>query len=252
MYMPAMNKPKLRDNKQRKGTEPFALNVIPDSIIHAIGEHLVYLISVGTSDISGENWGDALALAVGGFHLSTPLGIADVVWGGMAWSTKTVKNTTKGGPLNAKTVNLISGRCSPDYSYGIKDPHEDIQKTGAAVLSIWNERVSIAQDNYSPVRTSVLVRSEDLLSYTLFEEENHRFRTTDYEWSENEKGNLKGFFKETNEQVFTWQPHGSQFTIHTKIPVSAKKFTIKKPPIIPKNDTLTSIGFDSSWITILK
>jgi hypothetical protein len=247
-----MDKPKLRDSKHRKSTEPFALNIIPDSVIHSIGEHLIYLISVGSSDISGEHWGDALAFAVGGSHLSTPLGIADVVLGKMAWSTKTVKNTTKGGPLKAKSVNLISGRCSPDYSYGIKDSHEDIQKTGAAVLSIWNERVSIAQDNYSIVRTSVLVRSQDLLSYVLFEQENHRFRTTDYEWKENKRGNLKGILKGTNKHIFTWQPHGSQFTIHTEIPQSAKKFTIKKPPIIPKIETLNSIGFDSSWITILK
>lgn len=246
-----MDKPKLRDSKQRKSREPFAINEIPDKVIYTIGAHFIYLISVGASDISGENWGDALALAVGGVHLSTPLGIADVVLNGMAWSTKTVKNTTSSGAINARTVNLISGRCSPDYSYGIKDPHEDIQKTGAAVLSIWNERVSIAQDNYSPVRTSVLVRSADLLSYVIFEQENHRFRTTDYEWQESEKGNLKGFLKGTNKQMFTWQPHGSQFTIHTEIPLSAKKFIIKKPPIIPKNEILKSIGFDHHWVTIL-
>lgn len=31
------------------------------------------------------------------------------------------------------SVKLISGRCSPDYSYGITDPHKDVQKTGEAV-----------------------------------------------------------------------------------------------------------------------
>ncbi|NOT16247.1 MAG: hypothetical protein HOP21_11910 [Methylotenera sp.] len=247
-----MDKPKLRDSKHRKSIEPFALNVIPDNVIQAIGEHLTYLISVGVSDISGEHWGDALAFAIGGSHLSSPLGIADVVLGEMAWSTKTVKNTSKNGVFNIELVNLISGRCSPDYSYGITNPHEDIQKTGAAVLSIWNERVGIAQDNYSPVRTSVLVRSQDLLSYVLFEEENHRFRTTDYEWKENKAGNLKGFLKGTDKQMFTWQPHGSQFTIHVDVPPSAKKFTLKKPPIIPKKETLNSIGFNLSWVTIFK
>lgn len=245
-----MDKPKLRDSKNRKSSEPFALNLIPDNIIQMIGGHLVYLISVGRTDVSGNDWGDALASAIGGEHLASPLGIADVVLGGMAWSTKTVKHTLKSGVFNATQVNLISGRCSPDYSYGILNPHDDIQKTGAAVLSIWNERISIAQDHYTPVRTSVLVRSSDLLSYVLFEEENHRFRTTDYEWRENSKGNLKGFLRGTNKQVFTWQPHGSQFTIHTEIPSEAKKFTIKKPPIVPKNDTLNALGFDSSWVTI--
>ena len=86
---------------------------------------------------------------------------------------KTVKNSNP--HRTEATVRLISGRCSPDYSYGITDPHEDIEKTGRAVLNIWNERVNIAQDYYNPLRTSVLVRSNDLLSYTLFEEENHRY-----------------------------------------------------------------------------
>lgn len=86
-------------------------------------------------------------------------------------------------------LGLISGRCSPDYSYGITDPHADIQQTGRAVLGIWNERINLAQDEYNPVRTSVLVRSNDLLSYTLFEEDNHRFRTSDYLWEANKNGN---------------------------------------------------------------
>jgi hypothetical protein len=170
----------------------------------------------------------------------------------MAWSTKTVKITAKGGTLEAEKVNLISGRCSPAYSYGITDPYEDIQKTGMAVLNIWNERVSIAQENYSPVRTSVLVRSFNLLSYALFEEESHRFSPANYEWRKNENGNLKGFLKGTNEHLFTWQPHGSQFTIHVNIPPSAKRFTIKRPALISKEDTLKAIGFDANWVTILK
>ncbi|MBY0346548.1 MAG: hypothetical protein K2P98_06800 [Neisseriaceae bacterium] len=95
-------------------------------------------------------------------------------------------------------------------------------------MNIWNERINIAQEKYSPIRTSILVRSSDLLSYVLFEEENHRYRTADYVWKKNANGNLTGFLIGTKEQLFTWQPHGSQFTIHTTIPNSAKQFTIKK------------------------
>ena len=47
-------------------------------------------------------------------------------------------------------------------------------------MGIWNERVNIAQDNYKLLRSTVLVRSPDLLSYCLFEEESQRFRTGDY------------------------------------------------------------------------
>jgi hypothetical protein len=247
-----MQKPKLRDSKNRTSSEPFSLNEIPDAVIQTIGGHLVYLISIGRTDISGDDWGDALSSAIGGKHLASPLGIADVVLNKMAWSTKTVKHIARSGVFKAEKVKLISGRCSPDFSYGITDPHEDVQKTGSAILSIWNERVCIAQDNYSPVRTSILVRSEDMLSYVLFEEENHRFRTSDYEWKTNKNGNLKGYLSGTDKELFTWQPHGSQFTIHTVIPNSAKHFIIQKPPITPKNEVLSKIGFDPSWVKIIQ
>ena len=162
---------------------------------------------------------------------------------------KTVKNPN---PFFVRNIRLISGRCSPDYSYGITDPHADIQKTGRAVLGIWNERINLAQDEFNPVRTSVLVRSNDLLSYTLFEEDNHRFRTSDYIWEANNNGNLIGKHIESGETCFTWQPHGSQFTIHTRIPENAIKFTIKRPPVISKDDILKAIDFDDSWVQIIK
>ena len=214
-----------------------------------IGSYLVYLLYIGRKDITGTDWGDAFSDAIGGKHLDSPVGIADVVFEKMAWSMKTVKNST---PFNCKNIRLISGRCSPDYSYGITDPHDDIQKTGRAVLGIWNERVNIAQDNYSTVRTSVLVRSNDLLSYCLFEEENHRYRTNDYYWEVNANGNLIGKSLETNEVCFTWQPHGSQFTIHTKVPENAVRFEIQQPPLLTKESILDTIHFDKSWVRIIQ
>ena len=214
-----------------------------------IGSYFVYLLYIGRKDITGTDWGDAFSDAIGGKHLDSPIGIADVVLEKMAWSMKTVKNPT---PFNCRNVRLISGRCSPDYSYGITDPHDDIQKTGRAVLGIWNERVNIAQDNYSTVRTSVLVRSNDLLSYCLFEEENHRYRTNDYYWEVNANGNLIGKSLETNEVCFTWQPHGSQFTIHTKVPENAVRFEIQQPPLLAKENILDTIHFDKSWVRIIQ
>jgi len=148
------------------------------------------------------------------------------------------------------SVRLISGRCSPDYSYGITDPHKDVQKTGEAVLGIWNERINIATDHYSRVRTAILVRSNDLLTYRLFEEETQRYRTTDYHWQVNPNGNLLGL-DHNGKTCFTWQPHGSQFTIHTEVPAEAIKFRIKRPPVLNKDDVLRSISFDESWISIL-
>ena len=244
-----MQRPKLRDSSKLHNLEPYPLNELPDDLIVKIGSYLVYLLYIGRKDITGTDWGDAFSDAIGGKHLDSPVGIADVVFEKMAWSMKTVKNPT---PFNCKNIRLISGRCSPDYSYGITDPHDDIQKTGRAVLGIWNERVNIAQDNYSTVRTSVLVRSNDLLSYCLFEEENHRYRTNDYYWEVNANGNLIGKSLETNEVCFTWQPHGSQFTIHTKVPENAVRFEIQQPPLLTKENILDTIHFDKSWVRIIQ
>lgn len=218
---------------------------MPESHIIDIAGYFVYLMHVGRNDISGNDWGDAFAHAVSGQHLEKPLGIADVIKDRMAWSLKTVKASN---PFHAQKVRLISGRCSPDFSYGISDPHQDIQQTGTAVLGIWNERVNIACDHYNPVRTAVLVRSDDLTKYCLFEEENHRFRTSDYIWEENSNGNLIGRHIESGEICFTWQPHGSQFTIHARIPAHAIKFTLKRPPVMTPQSILTSLDFDATWV----
>jgi hypothetical protein len=209
---------------------------------------MTYNFTVGKSDIDGEDWGDIFAKAINGGHLNSPVGIADVLYEGMAWSVKSVK-TEK--PLITKKIRVISGRCSPDYSYGISDPHEDIQKTGSAVLGIWNERINIAKEKYEPLRTSILVRNFNTLEFLLFEKEAERFIVKDYIWKENRNGNLEGYDVLSNKHIFTWQPHGSQFTILYDIPVSAKRFKIRRPPVLDFEKTMENIGFDQSWITIL-
>ena len=244
-----MKEPRLRDSRKLSTHEPYLINQIPEDIITGIGSYFIYLLYIGRKDITGADWGDAFAKVIQGIHLDSPVGIADIVLNKMAWSMKTVKNSD---PFSCKNVRLISGRCSPDYSYGITDPHADIQKTGEAVLGIWNERINIAQDHYNPVRTSVLIRSNDLLSYCLFEAENHRYRTTDYVWEVNSNGNLVGKNIETKETCFTWQPHGSQFTIHEKVPETCVKFTVKKPPVLTQEKILETIQFDKSWVKIVK
>lgn len=241
--------PRLRDGHRIPYGEKYLLNEIPERIIKKIGAYMVYLIYIGRKDISGADWGDAFADAIGGIHYDSPIGIADIGFNGMGYSMKTVKNAN---PFTCEKVRLISGRCSPDFSYGIADPHENIQNTGRAVLEIWNERVNIAREEHNPLRTSVLIRSNDLLSYTLFEEDTDRYRVSDYIWEENEHGNLIGIHKETRETCFTWQPHGSQFTIHTKVPEDAIKFSIRKPPVMTKDDVLDSLSFDDSWVKIIK
>ncbi|MBD5385422.1 hypothetical protein HDR69_03240 [bacterium] len=244
-----MKHPRLRDSHRLITSELYPLNEIPDDIIINIAGYFVYLLYMGRKDLTGSDWGDAFAKAIGGVHLDSPVGIADVVKGKMAWSMKTVKTKN---PLTCKNVRLISGRCSPDYSYGISDPHEDIEKTGRAVLNIWNERINIALDHYNPIRTMVLIRSEDGLNYCLFEEDIRRFPSNEYIWEVNKNGNLIGKSIETGEPKFTWQPHGAQFTIHTKVPENAVRFTLSKPPTISQQAILDTIGFSPSWVKIIR
>ena len=66
-----------------------------------------------------------------------------------------------------------------------------------------------------------------------------------------QNGNLIGKDSE-GKTKFTWQLHGSQFTIHVDVPEDAVKFTIKAPPKLSKENVLKSIDFDESWITIIQ
>ncbi|MCQ2294813.1 MAG: hypothetical protein MJZ67_04085 [Bacteroidales bacterium] len=244
-----MNHPRLRDSKKALTNELYELGHFPEQMIKKIGAHIVYMLHIGRKDIIGDDWGDIFADVIGGKHFSSPLGVADVSYNGMAWSMKTVKNEN---PFSCKNLRLISGRCSPDFSFGITDPHSDIQRTGQAVLAVWNERINIAYEEYNPVRVNVLVRNSGLTEFCLFEEYIERYRTADFVWEENKNGNLIGKRKDTGDTFFTWQPHGSQFTIHTRVPEDAVKFTVKKPPIVSMDEALKNIHFDESWVQILK
>ena len=242
-----MQRPRLRDNTKNKPFELYPLGAIPEAVIYEIGRWIVYYYVVGKSDLSGEDWGDIFSKAIGGNHLNSPVGLADVTYEGMAWSVKSVKANT---PHESTSARVISGRCSPDFSYGIENPHDDIEKTGRAVLGIWNERINIAKDNYEPLRSCLLIRNPNTLAFTLYEHELHRFNTSEFSWRLNKNGNLQGY-DASDAHRFTWQPHGSQFTIIYPIPPSAVKFSIKRPPVLNFENTLKEIGYDPSWVTIL-
>ncbi len=148
-----MKQPRLRDSHNLI-SELYPINKVPVEIINKIGADIVYMLYTGRTDMSGNDWGEIFAKAINGNHFGSPIGIADVAKNETAWSMKTVKASN---PFNVRSIRLISGRCSPDYSFGIEDPHEDIQKTGEAVLSIWNSRVDIAVSHYARVRESIQI-----------------------------------------------------------------------------------------------
>ncbi len=242
------DRPRLRDSA-RRFHELYPIGEIPDEIVHRFARHLTCLRAIGRKDIGGDDWGDAFAYAISGTHLASPLGVVDVAKGDEAWSTKTVKSTR---PHDVASVRLISGRNSPNYSMGITDPHADIAATGRAVLAIWNERVNIALDQYKRLRTVVLVRNAERLEYTVFEEPTERFDANEFVWSKNTNGNFVGHHIGDPEGAprFTWQPHGSQFTIHATVPPEARRFTIAEPSVMSREDVLSTIGYADSWVSI--
>lgn len=211
-----------------------------------IARQIVHRLAVGVADISGEDWGEIFARAIDGTHRSSPVGITDVMWNGCSWSVKTVKAID---PFRQQRVRLISGRNAPVYSYGISDPLADIAATGRAVLNIWNERVNQSLYDYDDLRVVVLIRNMDVLEYTLFEYEAGRYSPADYEWRLNARGNLEGFNVTSGEHCFTWQPHGSQFTVIKQVPGSAYKFRIvRHPGVLEAQRILDLIGFQDDWV----
>lgn len=232
---------------RRSGLYP--LGAIPDDVIFHLGKKIVHRLAVGMADIIGDDFGNMFASAVGGTHRARPLGVADVALDRCAWSIKTVSATK---PFEKKTLRLISGRNSPVYSRGINDPFSDIARTGATVLEIWNERVNEAFGEYDDLRIVVLVRSVAKLEFVLMEHEAHRYNPADFEWELRNGRNLIGRDRDSGTLHFTSQSSGSQFTIHHKVPRSARRFRIiRQPSMISEGQVLDSIGYEDSWIEAL-
>jgi hypothetical protein len=120
------------------------------------------------------------------------------------------------------------------------------------VLSIYNGRVAEAKKDYKYLRTIVLVKAEDLLELACFELETQEFVPGNYKWHWNKRNNLEGFDIEMGMHKFTWQPHGSQFTIIENIPQERLAIRIRQPQRISHEQVLSTLGFDENWFEIIK
>ena len=227
---------------------PYPLGQIPDSIILSIASNIVYSSAVGRKDMSGDDWGDIFAAAVNGTHLRSPLGVVDIALGNTAWSAKTVKSSN---PISTSRVRLISGRNAPVFSFENQDSFSDIQETGNQVLQIWNSRVEEATQQYSQLRTIVLIRDMDLFQFKIFEQPTTQFDPADYAWRLNRRNNFEGHSVQGDVHTFTWQPHGSQFTIIRQVSGSARSFQIRKPDTLESEELLKSIGYSADWVEFL-
>ena len=244
-----MKKPKLRTVE--KYSPPYPLNRFPADFPLALGREIVYLLATRqTPRLEGPDWEEIFARLIQAHWKPSNVGLDDVVLGQTAWSAKTVKSPH---PAATKKVRLITGRNSPAYSYDAdKILKSKPEKIGEMVLSIWNERVLGVKASFQHLRTVVIIKSNDLLELSVFEFDTVLFPVEIYEWRWNTNKNLEGFHLETKEHKFTWQPHGSQFTIIEHVPDDRLAIKIQRPSGLSREAVLNSLHFDSSWITILK
>lgn len=237
--------PRLRGFRRGRSSL-YPLGEFPESMAVKLSKRFVHLLAGGHSDISGDDFGGMFAAAIGGIHSPSPLGVTDVTWNSCSWSAKTVKSNS---PFSQQSVRLISGRNSPDYSFGISNPRDNLEETGRAVLSIWNARIDQSLVNCDDLRVIVLIRNMERLEFSLFEYEAGHYSPSDYTWNVNRRENLEGFEVSTGEHLFTWQPHGSQFTVIKRVPGSAFKFRIlRRPSQLEMQHVLEAVGFRDDWV----
>ncbi len=239
-------RPKLRTVEKYEA--PYPLNKFPVDFPLLLGKEIIfYLATRRTPRIEGSDWEEIFARIIDAKWKPSNVGLDDVVLQQTAWGAKTVKNPR---PLDVKKVRLISGRNSPVYSYGDQKVTErDPDELGEKILEIWNERVSGVKKQFKHLRTVVLIKGENLREVSVFEFDTVRYETNKYWWQWNDRKNLEGYIKD--EHVFTWQPHGSQFTIIEDVPEKRLAIRVKKPPIVDSAKVLEGIKFDESWVEVL-
>ena len=241
--------PKLRTVEKYK--PPYPLNKFPNNFAVDLGREVVYLLASRgkKARLEGSDWEEIFARLVGAQWKPSNVGLDDIVLEQMAWGAKTVKNRS---PSTVSKIRLISGRNSPVYSFGDRKISEvDPNQLGEKVLAIWNERVTAIRKLYRHVRTVVLIKSDDLLELAAFEFDTIIYPADQFWWQWNERNNLEGFNKSADQHIFTWQPHGSQFTIIENVPKERLAIKIKEPPQLDRNAVLQSIKFDETWVQVL-
>jgi hypothetical protein len=241
-----LKSPKLRSAE--KVPPPYPIGQFPTNFALSIGKDIIYTIATKRNPtIEGNEWERIFAKAIEAEWHPSNIGLDDIQLGNCAWGAKTVKAIN---PWNTEKVRLISGRNSPSFSYGqyvVKE--SDPNSIGEKVLEIWNHRVESLRQKYRHLRTIVLIKSKDLLKLTVFETETIRYDPELYYWSWNVRNNLEGF--RNDQHHFTWQPHGSQFTIIEKVPEKKLSIELKKPKQINVEQLLDVLGVDNTWIKVV-
>ncbi len=242
--------PRLRTVQKYK--PPYPRNNFPDNFALDLAREVIYLIASRGKQarLEGSDWEEIFARLVGAQWKPSNVGLDDIVLQQTAWGAKTVKAPR---PSTVSKIRLISGRNSPVYSFGDSEISKvDPDQLGEKVLAIWNERVTGIRKLYRHVRTVVLIKANSLLELAVFEFGTTIYPADQFSWRWNKNKNLEGFSKTTDQHTFTWQPHGSQFTIIESVPKERLAIKIKEPPQLDRDIILESIRFDESWVQILE
>lgn len=242
-----MADPRLRNVDKTK--PPYPLGCFTHKTIMKVAGGIIYLLCTrGEARLEGQDWERIFADGISAEWKPSNVGLDDVQLESACWGAKTVKTPS---PAKTKKIRLISGRNSIDFSYGESDPRSlSPGIVGTQVLNIWNERVSSVRKHFKHVRTVVLLKSKDLSECAIFELETVRYEPERYSWKWNARRNLEGFA--TNDvHKFTWQPHGSQFTIIEDVPENRVAFRLKLPEPMDAAKVLEAIGFEETWVQIL-
>ncbi|MDA8001797.1 MAG: hypothetical protein MPL62_10980 [Alphaproteobacteria bacterium] len=242
-------RPKLRNVEKYR--PPYPLNEFPKRFPLKLGKEIVYFLATRNSDrLEGSDWEEIFARTVGAKWKPSNVGLDDVVLEQTAWGAKTIKNRN---PFNVKRARLISGRNSPVFSYGDKEVADrPPAELGEKVLEIYNERVVSIRKKYKHLRTVVLIKGPGLLECSVIELPTETYDLSAYEWTWNKSSNLEGREKKTGFHKFTWQPHGSQFTIIENLAAKRLSIRVKKPAALSKKTVLEELQFDESWIEVVK
>ena len=240
--------PKLRTVEKVK--PPYPLNKFSPDFPYIFGREVIQKLATDRQPtIEGPEWERIFASAINAEWKPSNVGLDDIILGTFAWGAKSVKHSS---PFHAQSVRLISGRNSPSYSFDQHDLAAKADVIGKQGLEIWNGRVESLRNKFSGLRTVVLIKSSDLSEFVIFELDTVMYPPDRYKWERNKNNNLEGYDLKTKLHKFTWQPHGSQFTIIEDVPKQKLCVKLKKPPVISQDKILKSIGFSKSWIKIVK
>jgi hypothetical protein len=136
------------------------------------------------------------------------------------------------------------------FIYSFETKAADVQELGNQILSIYNTRVWAVRKKYRHLRTVVLIKGDELTENSVYEFETVAFNDKDFTWKWNENKTLVGCDSKQC-HCFTWQPHGSQFTIVETVPENRLRIRVKAPPPLSRDVVLKEVGFDPSWVHVV-